>query len=221
MDEASPAGSPRRAEDVHDAEEGQEGHEAQEAKDARDAQHAHDALEARASKAGRSAAAQAAQALLSLPIVGEIERLVRARGSMFLVTTRQGDVAPAGARELGLFYLDTRFLSHYELEVRGRHTVRLSAETSHPAYNQVDLMLTDVAHEELLDDPRNFVHIRRRQILDGGFVEEMVFTNFLMRACDIEVVVRFGADFADIFEVRGAQRPERGVVHKPQIGRAS
>jgi glycogen debranching enzyme len=158
-----------------------------------------------------------AQALLALPIVGEIERLVRARGSMFLVTTRHGDVAPASARELGLFYHDTRFLSHYELEIRDRHTVRLSAETSHPAYNQVDLMLSDIMHEELLEDPKNFVHIRRRQILDGGFIEELVFTNFLMRACDIDVVLHFAADFADIFEVRGAQRPKRGVVHKPRV----
>jgi len=155
--------------------------------------------------------------LLELPIVGEIERLVRARGAMFLVTTTQGDITPAGARELGLFYRDTRFLSHYELEVRDRHTVRLSAETSHPAYNQVDLMLSDARHEELLDDPKNFVHIRRRQILDGGFIEEIVLTNFLMRACDVELVLRFGADFADIFEVRGAHRPKRGRKHAPRI----
>ena len=158
-----------------------------------------------------------AHSLLTLPIVGEIERLVRARGSLFLVTTRHGDIAPASARELGLFYQDTRFLSHYELEIRERHTVRLSAETSHPAYNQVDLMLSDAEHEELLEDPKNFVHIRRRQILDGSFIEEIVFTNFLMRACDIEVIVHFAADFADIFEVRGAVRPKRGIARKPRV----
>ena len=131
---------------------------------------------------------------------------------MFLVTTRQGDLTPAGARELGLFYQDTRFLSYYELEVRDCRAARLSAETSHPAYNQIDLMVSDPEHEELLEDPSNFLHIRRRQILDGGLIEEIVFTNFLMRACDIEVVVRFGADFADVFEVRGAKRAKRGLV---------
>jgi glycogen debranching enzyme len=152
-----------------------------------------------------------------LPIVGEIERLVRARGSLFVVTTRQGDIAPSGARELGLFYQDTRFLSYYELEIRSGHAVRLSAETSHPAYNQVDLMLSDSRSEELLDDPKNFLHIRRRQMLDGGFIEEIVFTNFLMRACDVEAVLRFRSDFADIFEVRGAKRPRRGTVHRPRV----
>src|SRR5579859_51456 len=154
---------------------------------------------------------------IQLPIVGEIERLVRARGSMFLVTTRQGDVAPAGARELGLFFQDTRFLSHYELEIRHAQTVRLSAETSNPAFNQVDLMLSDSREEELLDDPKNFLHIRRRQMLDGGLIEQIVFTNFLIRACRVEVVIHFGADFADVFEVRGAKRPKRGVRRKPRV----
>lgn len=84
--------------------------------------------------------------LLLLPMAGEVERLVRARGAMFLVTTRQGDVTPAGARELGLFYQDTRFLSYYELEIRNCRAARLSAETSHPAYNQVDSMLSDPEH---------------------------------------------------------------------------
>jgi len=165
--------------------------------------------------------ANAQSDLLSLPLTGEMERLVRARGAMFLVTTRQGDLSPAGARELGLFYQDTRFLSYYELEVKNCRAARLSAETSHPAYNQIDLMVSDPEREELLEDPSNFLHIRRRQILDGGLLEEIVFTNFLMRACDIEVVVRFGADFADVFEVRGARRAKRGSVHRARVEGAS
>ncbi len=151
---------------------------------------------------------------LVLPIIGGVERLVRARGSLFVVTTPQGDIAPAGAREIGLFYRDTRFLSHYELHVgngASARPVRLNAETSHPAYNQVDLMVSDAEQEEFLDDPRNFLHVRRRQMLDGGFVEEIVFTNFLMRVCNLELAIHFAADFADIFEVRGAHRPRRGT----------
>ncbi|HXX67298.1 MAG TPA: glycogen debranching N-terminal domain-containing protein [Polyangiaceae bacterium] len=154
---------------------------------------------------------------LALPRVGEFERLVCARGSMFLVTTQQGDIAPAGARELGLFLRDTRFLSHYELDFSSGSPVRLSAETSNPAYNQVDLMLSDAEREETLDDPTNFFHIRRRQMLDGGLIEEIVLTNFLMRTFELQIELRFGADFADIFEVRGAQRSKRGRLHDPRI----
>lgn len=166
---------------------------------------------------GRARISEKSSPLLALPRVGEFERLVRARGSMFLVTTQQGDIAPAGARELGLFLRDTRFLSHYELELSTGSPVRLGAETSHSAYNQVDLMLSDAEREDTLDDPMNFFHIRRRQMLDGGLVEEIVLTNFLMRTFEIQMALRFGADFADIFEVRGAQRSRRGTVHEPRI----
>jgi glycogen debranching enzyme len=155
---------------------------------------------------------------LVLPMIGDVERLVRARGSLFVVTSQQGDIAPAGARELGLFYRDTRFLSHYELEIPKGRPVRLNADTSHPAYNQVDLMVSEAEQEEPLDDPRNFLHVRRRQLLDGGgLVEEIVFTNFLMRACNLEFSIRFACDFADIFETRGAQRPKRGTRDRARV----
>src|SRR5260221_3906415 len=100
-----------------------------------------------AGQAPDAAGLGAGQALLHLPIVGDIERLVRARGAMFLVTTPQGEVTPAGARELGLFYQDTRVLSLYELHIPDRCALRLSAETAQPAYNHVDLMVND-SHDE-------------------------------------------------------------------------
>ncbi len=36
---------------------------------------------------------------VSLPSAGDLEQLVRAHGTTFLVTNRHGDVAPPGARE--------------------------------------------------------------------------------------------------------------------------
>jgi glycogen debranching enzyme len=154
---------------------------------------------------------------LTLPILGDVERLVRARGTTFLVTDHKGDIAPSGARELGLFHKDTRHLSHYELGIHGGATTRLSASASQDAYNQVDLMLSDVEESEFLDDPKNFLHIRRRQSVDGGLVEQVVFTNFLTKVFAVQVQITFGADFADIFEVRGARRPRRGRFRAPRV----
>jgi glycogen debranching enzyme len=154
---------------------------------------------------------------LNLPVAVDSQRLVRARGAMFLVTTSQGDVTPAGARELGLFYNDTRFLSYYQLEIASCRIVSLGSDTSDPAYNQIDLMLSDPEREELLEDPSNFLHIRRRQVLDGAFVEEIVFTNFLLRPVEVHVVLHFAADFADVFEVRGARRAKRGQTRRPRV----
>jgi glycogen debranching enzyme len=158
----------------------------------------------------------AAGPTLDLPMVGEVERLVRTHGTLFLVTDRQGDITPPGARELGMFHQDTRHLSHYALVIEGAQTVRLSAETLHDAYDQIDLMLTDV-EGEFLDDPKNFLHIRRRQLLDGGLIEETSFTNFLPRPVTLRATFLFGADFADIFEVRGAHRAQRGRYASPGV----
>jgi glycogen debranching enzyme len=166
----------------------------------------------------RSAAGTASRGTeLVLSTCHDAEQLVSARGTLFLVTDRHGDIAPRGARELGLFYQDTRHLSHLALTLAHAELVHLSAQTSHDAFNQVDLMVAGLDEGEFLDDPQNFLHVRRRQLLDGALVEEITLTNFLDRAVEIEVTLSFDVDFADIFEVRGAKRPRRGQKQKPKL----
>jgi glycogen debranching enzyme len=147
----------------------------------------------------------------------DTEQLVCARGTLFLVTDRRGDIAPRGARELGLFFNDTRHLSYLSLNVENAELVHLSAESSHDAFNQVDLMVSGLDEGEFLDDPQNFLHVRRRQLLEDAFLEELTFTNFLGRAVDVAVRLEFDVDFADIFEVRGAKRPRRGTQRPPAL----
>src|SRR3954470_11361506 len=74
---------------------------------------------------------------LPLPVSGETEPLVLSRGNVFCVTNRRGDIAPAGARDLGLFHEDTRHLSRYELWISGGPPVVLSADTAGAAGAQV------------------------------------------------------------------------------------
>ena len=153
---------------------------------------------------------------LVLPIGHDAERLARAHGTTFLVTSRSGDIDPPGARDLGLFHDDMRHLSHYALSLgEGGELVHLSSDTSHHAYNQVDLMLSANEDKKLLDDPKNFLHVRRRQVIDGGLIEEIAFTNFLQRTLAVTLRIDLGADFADMFEVRGARRERRGCYEPP------
>src|SRR5437016_3556980 len=131
---------------------------------------------------------------LSLPSAGDIEQLVRAHGSTFVVTDRQGDISPSGAREVGLFHRDTRHLSYYALTIKNALAVCLSSEAVGDAYNQIDLMLSDLEVGEFLDDPKNFLHIRRRQLLDAGLNEQIHFTNFLQRTVELDATLAFCAD---------------------------
>src|SRR5947209_14014471 len=149
---------------------------------------------------------------LSMPASGETEPLVLARGDTFCVINQRGDIAPASARDLGLFHEDTRHLSYRELFISGGPPVVVSSEASGAAASQIDLTLTDREFGGFLDDPQNFLHIRRKQILDGALVEQLILTNHLRRAVEVWVELRLGADFADIFEVRGARRARRGRI---------
>src|SRR2546421_227815 len=74
---------------------------------------------------------------------GVPEPLVLARGNSFCVTTPLGDIAPAGARDLGLFHEDTRHLSYFELFVSGGPPLVLSSETAGASESQIDLTLSD------------------------------------------------------------------------------
>ena len=153
---------------------------------------------------------------LDLPVSGETEPLVLSRGNIFCVTNKRGDIAPAGARDLGLFWEDTRHLSYLELFIAGGPPVVLSAGTNGAASAQIDLTLTDSQFGGFLTDPQNFLHVRRKQLLDEALVEQIVLTNHLRRPVDLWLELRMGADFADIFEVRGARRKRRGAIRRPR-----
>jgi glycogen debranching enzyme len=156
---------------------------------------------------------------LDLPSAHDVETLVRAAGSTFLVTARDGNIAPAGARQLGFFQRDTRFLSYYVLELaHGGDVVHLPGDESAEAVNQIDLMVVSSITLGNLDDPENFLHIRRRQLVDAeGLLELIEFTSFLPRHLELELRIGFASDFADIFEVRGAVRPKRGEFLPPVV----
>ena len=147
---------------------------------------------------------------LQLPSVTDPDRLVMSRGNVFTVTNTSGNIAPAGARELGVFHQDTRHLSYYELLLPGGSPTKLSADAISAVLTQIDLTATDVEFGGLLDEPINFLHVRRKQHLDEELVDQLVFTNYLGHGVDIDFELRFAADFADIFEVRGARREVRG-----------
>jgi glycogen debranching enzyme len=153
---------------------------------------------------------------LDLPHCGEAGRLVLSRGNVFSVTVPIGNIVPAGARELGVFHQDTRHLSYYELRLPGEPTL-LSSETDSAVTAQIDVTTTDRERGGLLDEPINFLHLRRKQVLDEEFLDQLVLTNYLSRAVELELELRFGADFADLFEVRGAKRRRRGRMREPRV----
>jgi glycogen debranching enzyme len=147
-----------------------------------------------------------------------VEKLVLKRGNLFLVANSQGDVAPAGARDLGLFLGDTRHLSAWRLTVKGGPPLVLSSQVSADYVAQIDFTVTSLHVGDLLGrEPVNFVHLRRDMLIDDLLVDRLALTNFLGRRIDFWVELAFAADFADVFEIRGARRAARGTYEQPHV----
>jgi glycogen debranching enzyme len=155
--------------------------------------------------------------LTSLPESTGTDKLVLKRGNLFAVAGRMGDIWPPGARDQGGYFEDTRFLSKLKLNVAGGPPVVLSTQTRPEYTSQVDLTVTSRMFGGLFQDPVNFLHIRREQIIDDRFAERLTLTNYLVRDIDYWLEYEFAADFADQFEVRGAKRRERGTYFRPLV----
>ncbi|HUJ29193.1 MAG TPA: glycogen debranching N-terminal domain-containing protein [Myxococcales bacterium] len=153
--------------------------------------------------------------LAALPESTGTDKLVLKRGNLFAVAGRLGDIWPAGARDQGAYFEDTRFLSKLRLRVAGGPPVVLSTYSGAEYTSQVDLTVTSSHFGGVFQDPVNFLHIRREQLIDENFVERLTLTNYLVRDVEYWVEYEFAADFADQFEVRGAKRRERGTYFRP------
>ncbi|MFW6089624.1 MAG: glycogen debranching N-terminal domain-containing protein, partial [Gemmatimonadota bacterium] len=146
-----------------------------------------------------------------------LRQLVLKEGALFLLTDAAGNVTPPGECELGLFHEDTRYLSHYALTVADTRPDVLGSQAARVFAAQIDLTVTDRDVGETFTEPKNFLHIRRAQLLDRSMLDRLAMTNFMGRPVEIDVTLRFAADYADIFEVRGARRPRRGRYFAPEV----
>lgn len=137
-------------------------------------------------------------------------------GKTFLSTNAAGDIVPPGASDVGFFYQDTRFLSHLELRVNGRHAIVLSSSTENTFVSQIELTAARATLRESFDLPQNTIHIRRQQLISSEiFFDRFTFLNFNRQEIKLTVELWFDADFADVFEVRGIQRQEHGHFYRP------
>ena len=133
-------------------------------------------------------------------------------GDMFAVFDRYGDVETSGLKEQGIFCQGTRFLSQLEFQLANARPLLLSstikADNSSFA---ADLANVDLSQNGSVVIPRDTLHVLRTKFLwQGVCYEQFQVVNYGTRPVDIPFRLRFAADFADIFEVRGVTRKRRG-----------
>ena len=137
-------------------------------------------------------------------------------GDCFLVADGWGDLRE-GAE--GLFDNDTRILSRLVLRVGQARPSRLSSGVS-----QDNVFFTCHATNRPLPPmggksaPAGVLHLERRRFLwERRMFERIRISNHGVEDVLLPMSVDYGADFADIFEVRGTARARKGEIAAPTL----
>jgi len=136
----------------------------------------------------------------------------------FAVFDQHGDMHPADGGETGLYHDGTRFLSRFEFEVDGARPFLLSS-TVRDDNDQLVVALTnpDFCRGGDVYLPMGSLHFAWRKLLwKGAMYQELRVENHGMIPASFAVTLRFAADFADIYEVRGMRRRSRGQDMPPE-----
>lgn len=148
---------------------------------------------------------------------GLLPRFTLKDGNSFLLMDALGDIHSS---DDGLFTDDTRMLSRFELAIAGRRPSLLGA-----AINRDNTLFTSHLTNRPLTAPgelalpHGVIHIERSRLLCGNrMYERLRLTNFGEHEVEVPLKFVFAADFADIFEVQGHVRRQRGTLLPPEAG---
>ena len=135
----------------------------------------------------------------------------------FLLTDAHGEVPEGNSAALGLYHRDTRFLSRLELSLNQARPLLLHSSTERN-YSQI----VELAYPFRGIDPQGFerkenVTVSRQRVLGESLFERMNLVNFGQHERSLHIVLRFEADFLDVFEVRGMERTSRGQLQEPRV----
>ncbi|MBI4318143.1 MAG: amylo-alpha-1,6-glucosidase [Chloroflexi bacterium] len=131
-------------------------------------------------------------------------------GNTFMVSDVLGDVVPGTHH--GLFYSDTRFLSGFTLRLDGALPLAMTSGSLDAAHAR--FYATNSAGPTL---SQGQVTLVRDRYVCGGLHEDITLVNYGSQALEATLTLKFAADFADVFEVRGGGQIEKvgAVAVKP------
>ena len=138
-------------------------------------------------------------------------------GDTFLYSDLEGNLDHGGSYGLGLYARDTRFLSHFRMTIGGRDPVLLSSSSERGYMSHVDLTNPDLYEGDAVVVPQQTLNIRRIRVINGRLFERVRVKNYNAFAVTLDVGFVLGADFADIFEVRGMLPPAHPEPGAPAL----
>jgi glycogen debranching enzyme len=134
----------------------------------------------------------------------------------FAVFDSHGDMGASAGGPDGLFDRDTRYLSRFELLIDGMQPLLLGSSVRDDNLTlTADLTNPDIFYDGRIVLPRDTLHVVRTAYLWKGAAHQRIAVgNYGEVPVAFTLVLTFGNDFADLFEVRGRQRQRRGHSHE-------
>jgi glycogen debranching enzyme len=132
----------------------------------------------------------------------------------FAVFDSHGDMGASAGGPDGLFDHDTRYLSRLELLINGMQPLVLGSSVRDDNLTlTVDLTNPDVFQDGRIVLARDTIHIVRTTYLwKNAAHQRIAIVNHGAATEAFRLVLTFGNDFADLFEVRGEKRARRGKL---------
>ncbi|WP_406696828.1 amylo-alpha-1,6-glucosidase [Singulisphaera sp. Ch08] len=140
-------------------------------------------------------------------------------GDTFAVFDHLGQIKPGGLGEEGMYHEGTRYLSCLVLELDGQAPFFLGS-TVRDGNDQLSVALTnpDRMKAGRVEVPLGTLHLSVRTLLwQGACHWRLRIRNHGTAPVNASIQLRFQADFADIFEVRGMKRKARGRDLPPDL----
>jgi len=144
-------------------------------------------------------------------------RRVLKHNDTFALFDRFGDIQPIGFGDEGLYNDDTRYLSHQEMLIDGHRPMYLNSSVREDSgVFVIELMNPDISRADKPLIEKGLMHIFRAKLLwDGACYEHIRIINFGLEPIETTLSMELGADYADIFEVRGYKRERAGYHLAP------
>jgi glycogen debranching enzyme len=141
-----------------------------------------------------------------------VQPIVVKQGGVFLLCGEDGDIHPEW--EQGLYFHDMRYLSGATLRLNGLPLVSLLADAGDGNRGVFALTNPDVQDERGgLQIRKDTLGISREKRLGDDYTETIAVHNYVAEWATFTLQLRYQADFADMFVVRGAQPGKRGKLH--------
>ena len=135
-------------------------------------------------------------------------------GDCFAVLDNYADIGTTPGGPDGIFFRDTRYLSHLEMLLNGEQPLLLGSNVRDDnSMLTVDLTNADIYREQKLVLAKDRLHVVRTLFLwRGTAYQRLRMQNHGDHPFEVQLSIGFGSDFADLFEVRGIHREHRGIA---------